>query len=122
MRILFVENHIVFAETVIGRFLGQHAVVLVSSVAEAHRAAGSRQFDVILVDYDLDDAKGDGFVRELRGNGCVTPIVAVSARDDGNEALLRAGANAACSKSQFSSIGSVLARIGRSFDAGGRDS
>jgi CheY-like chemotaxis protein len=66
MRILFVENHAVFARTVIEQFLFEHSVVVVASASEALNALRDSAFDVFLVDYDLDDSKGDAFVRHLR--------------------------------------------------------
>jgi hypothetical protein len=45
MRVLFVENHRVFAETVACEFLGDHDVVIVSTVAAAFAELGARSFD-----------------------------------------------------------------------------
>jgi CheY-like chemotaxis protein len=110
VRILYVENHAVFAATVAAQFLGAHAVSIVPSLDAAREAVHSGGFDVLLVDYDLDDGKGDVLVRELRATGSSVPIVAVSSRPEGNESMLRAGADAACAKASFSSIASVVAR------------
>jgi DNA-binding response OmpR family regulator len=65
MKILFVENHAVFAANVVREFLSRHAVTVVPSIAAARQARVAASFDVVLVDYDLDDGKGDEFVREL---------------------------------------------------------
>jgi hypothetical protein len=62
------------------------------------------QFDAVLVDYDLDDGKGDQFIRAIRGAGFNAPIVAVSARDEGNLAMADAGADAICPKKGFAKI------------------
>jgi CheY-like chemotaxis protein len=110
MRILFVENHSVFAETVITEFLQNHGVTLVATCAEA-QAAETESFDALLVDYDLDDGKGDAVVRRLRGSGFQGPIVAVSSHDDGNAALLAAGASVACRKSRFREVPALLQRL-----------
>jgi DNA-binding response OmpR family regulator len=101
MSILFLENHAVFARTVVDEFLSDHEVVIVPSLEEGCLAARGAHFDVLLVDYDLDDAKADAFVRWVRGSGDRTPIIAVSARAEGNDALIRAGANAICPKGEF---------------------
>ena len=107
MKILFVENHAVFAKTVTDLFLNGHDVVVVASLAAArHQLA--EDFDVVLVDYDLDDGKGDELVSELRTADRRPRIVGVSARPDGNSALLAAGADAVCSKGEFSRIRPVI--------------
>src|SRR5262245_34583199 len=104
MKILFVENHSVFAQQVVGCFLSAHDVAVVPSLADARHRLASDQYDVVIVDYDLDDGKGDTLVRELRGAGRKIRILGVSAREEGNEALLRAGADAVCSKMDFNRI------------------
>ena len=103
MRILFVDNHPEFTGVVTHAFLSKHVVVVVPTVAAARAAAEASSFDVALVDYDLDDGKGDVFVRWVRSDDSRRlPIVAVSARRDGNDALVRAGAEHVCSKAEFS--------------------
>lgn len=108
LNILFVENHAIFAATVVAEFLHMHEVVVVASVAAGRTAFQAQSVDVVLVDYDLDDTKGDVLVREVRLLDALVPIVAVSAKHDGNEALLRAGASAVCHKSEFSRILEVI--------------
>jgi len=108
VKILFVENHAVFAANVTRQFLSRHAVTVVPSIAAARQARVSASFDVVLVDYDLDDGKGDEFVRELRAAGERIVIVGVSSHDEGNAALRRAGASAICGKMHFDRIESVL--------------
>lgn len=111
MKILFVENHAVFAATVQAEFLCSHDVRVATTIAEALDALGAHPFDAVLVDYDLDDGKGDAFVRGMRSRGHRTPLIAVSARDEGNERMLAAGADASCSKAKFRHIGKVLERL-----------
>jgi DNA-binding response OmpR family regulator len=111
MRILFVENHQLFAETVVAQFLADHVVVIVPSVSAAIEAVRRTSFDVVLLDYDLDNEKGDVLLTRFRSDTCSVPVVAVSARLEGNEALVRAGAVAVCSKGDFSRIGEVLANL-----------
>lgn len=108
MEILFVENHDVFAATVVGKFLADHEVTVVQSVGAAKAALKKRTYDVALVDYDLDDDKGDEFVQGLRAAGSRILVVAVSSHADGNDALMRAGADAVCRKMDFSRISRVL--------------
>lgn len=112
MRILFVENHAVFAETVRAAFLSEHQVEVVPSVRLAVEALERRAFDVVLVDYDLDDQKGDVLVTQLRTTGKLL-VVGVSSHAEGNAALLHAGAHAVCPKLEFAEIADVLDRAGR---------
>jgi DNA-binding response OmpR family regulator len=111
MNILYLENHAVFAEQVTRHFLAAHRVTVIPSISAARSALLSGNFDLVLSDYDLDDGKGEEFVRECRASHPVLPIIAVSAHDAGNEALIRAGASAVCSKMEFDRIGQVIARF-----------
>lgn len=111
MHILFVENHSVFAQTVTEQFLSGHRVVVVPSALEALDLFRRSHFDVVLIDYDLDNSKGDVFVRRVRDSGSRVPIVATSARDEGNEALLAAGVDVVCHKGEFRGIVGVLTRL-----------
>src|SRR4051794_26237369 len=104
MRILFVDNHPEFTSVVRAAFLSKHDVVVMPTITAARAAAEGSTFDVALVDYDLDDGKGDDFVRWVRAASMALTIIAVSARADGNEALVRAGADRVCAKTEFASI------------------
>jgi DNA-binding response OmpR family regulator len=111
MKVLFVENHDVFAQTVVGKFLADHDVTVVPSVGAARAELENRTYDVALVDYDLDDDKGDEFVRGLRAAGSRILVIAVSSHAEGNDALVRAGADAICRKMDFASISGVLENL-----------
>ena len=108
MKILFVENHAIFAKQVINCFLSAHEVSVVPSLAVARIDLKKDHYDIILVDYDLDDGKGAELIRELRGQGSKLRIIGVSAHDNGNAALLKAGADAICSKMNFDHIQEIL--------------
>ena len=108
MRILYVENHALFAANVISQFLSQHSVTVAPSLSAARQALETGSFDLLLVDYDLDDGKGDELVRELNTTGKAVAVIGVSSHEEGNTALLRAGAAAVCSKMQFDRIQSVI--------------
>src|SRR6266852_743789 len=108
MRILYVENHALFAANVISQFLSQHSVTVAPSLSAARQALKVGHFDLLLVDYDLDDGKGDELVRELNTTGKAVAVIGVSSHEEGNTALLRAGAVAVCSKMQFDRIQSVI--------------
>ena len=109
MRILFVENHAAFASTVMKAFLAAHEVTLVPTVSDAlARLHDGGPFDAVLVDYDLDDGKGDEVVAAAVALSPRPRIIAVSAHERGNNALVAAGADAVCGKLEFQRISEVL--------------
>ena len=108
LKILFVENHSIFARQVTFLFLSKHQVTVVSDLSTARSNLAASQFDLVLVDYDLDDGKGATLVRELRDAGNKIRIIGVSAREEGNVALLQAGADAICSKMEFNRIQELI--------------
>ena len=111
MRILWVENHPRFVNAVRQQFLTGHELTVVPSLEAARVAAfggGGHAFDAVLVDFDLDDGKGDALVRELRDRFPALAIVATSSHEDGNRALTAAGADAVCGKLEFSRIPQLL--------------
>lgn len=111
MNILYLENHAVFAEQVTRQFLAAYHVTVVPSLSAARNAFAQGNYDLILSDYDLDDGKGEEFVRECRMSCPELSIIAVSSHDDGNAALTRAGASAVCSKMEFDHIQAIIAHI-----------
>ncbi|MDB6108530.1 MAG: response regulator [Pedosphaera sp.] len=115
MKLLYVENHGVFAKQVTAQFLSAHEVEIVPSLALAREAFRAGNYDLLLVDYDLDDGKGDEFVLEVRVVAPGLAVIGVSSHEMGNQALLEAGANAICSKMEFNNIQKVIERIGLTF-------
>lgn len=111
MKIRYVENHDVFAANVVRLFLAQHEVTVVPSIARAQEARAVETFDLMLVDFDLDDGKGDALVKEVRASGDQIGMVAVSSHDEGNAALVRAGASGICGKMEFNQIQQVIQRV-----------
>lgn len=67
-----------------------------------------RHYDIILVDYDLDDGKGFELVKIIRKNDTSIKIIATSAHEEGNRRLLEAGANEVCSKIEFKNISQTI--------------
>ncbi|WP_164012111.1 response regulator [Pyxidicoccus trucidator] len=104
MRLLMVENHVTFAEIVRRQILGEHEVLIVPSLAAARERLREVRFDAVLVDFDLDDGKRDGLVRELKSVGYPGRIVAISSHEQGNAELLAAGAHSTCARSEFARI------------------
>lgn len=107
LRILMVEDNEVFAQVVSEQFLSVHTVTVVGSVKKA-LGMDAEAFDVLLVDYDLPDGKGDAVVRAVRARGLGILVVGISSHDAGNEALRGAGADATCKKADFAGIEEVL--------------
>jgi DNA-binding response OmpR family regulator len=108
LRILFIENHSVFAQQAKIHFLSEHEVTVVPSLLGARAELASSRFDLLLVDYDLDDGKGEELVRELREAGNKIRIFGVSAREEGNAALRQAGVDAICGKMEFDRIQELI--------------
>lgn len=111
MKILYVENHLVFAQNALSQFLSHHSIVVVPSLSLARQKIRGEAFDLFLVDYDLDDGKGDELVRVLLASDSRAIIIGVSSHDEGNAALMRAGALATCSKMKFDQIQMVIDRL-----------
>lgn len=112
LRVLYVENHAEFAERVCEAYLVGSEVTICPSLALARESLVDGDFDLVLVDYDLDDGKGATFVRELKAVDYDAWIVGVSARPEGNEELAAAGADAICPKLEFARLSQVLSRLG----------
>jgi DNA-binding NtrC family response regulator len=111
MNILFVENHQIFAKFVTGKFLNQHQVTIVPKIADAWAILSKEQIDIVLVDFDLDDGKGDKLVEKIKAHHLNVKMVAVSSHNSGNMALQKAGADAICGKFEFSRIGAVIEQL-----------
>lgn len=111
LRILFVENHTRFARIVTQHFLIGYDVDFATSLQEAREALACHCFDIVLLDYDLEDGKGAELAEELSTCAKRPVVVAISAHQPGNEAMLNAGADAVCSKMDFAGIGQILETI-----------
>jgi two-component system response regulator TctD len=110
MRILFVEDHLDFAKTVIREFLDGQEVEIAPTVHAARGLLSTRQFDVLLVDHDLPDGVGTEVVAHAIAIGVPVDIIAVSSHEAGNRALEQAGAGKRCPKGEFNEIMAVIAR------------
>src|SRR5260221_7563426 len=111
MKVLYVENHAVFAAQVCEQFLSAHAVRIVPTLAAAQDALGADNYDLLIVDYELDDGKGDELVRACRILHPSLKIIAGSAHEAGNTALVKAGASAVCGKMEFDRIAEGIASL-----------
>lgn len=108
MKILYVENHPVFAQQVCQQFLSMHSVQVVSNLVAARATLAAAAYDLLIVDYDLDDGKGDELVQTCRVLHPKMKIIAASSHEVGNTALLKAGACAVCGKMEFDKIQRVI--------------
>jgi CheY-like chemotaxis protein len=112
MKILFIENHSIFAKTVTQAFLENHQVKVVSSMRSALEELESNDlFDLALIDYDLDDCKGDEVTIKIKQLYPSIKIIATSSHSRGNNLIFNAGANAICEKMDFKKIQSVIDSI-----------
>jgi CheY-like chemotaxis protein len=118
VRVLWVENHDVFVR-VAGQFLAGHAVVVVRSLTAAREALAAQPFDAVLLDHDLEDGKGPSLVGFIRALPRPPAVIAVSAHEEGNRALLQAGADAVCGKMHFAQVDAVLSGVLASRCSGG---
>ena len=108
MKVLYIENHQKFSSLISKHLLSEHFVVVAPSIAEATLKISEEFFDLVLLDYDLDDGKGIEIIPLLQKLNNKPKIIAVSAHEEGNNALLAAGADAVCYKKDISKIGSVI--------------
>ena len=111
MKILFVENHEAFLKIVIKQFLSEHEIKIAPNMSDAWNLFCAERFDIILMDYDLDDGKGSVLVERIRKTDPDIKIIAVSSHDDGNNALIKAGADLICSKVEFEKIDVVIGSL-----------
>ncbi len=109
MKILWVEDNVRFAGVAGQQFLASHEVTRVPSLRAARESLRAWAFEAILLDYDLEDGKGSELLPNLQVLEPRPFVVAVSAHQVGNAALIEAGADAICSKPEFAKINSVLA-------------
>ncbi|BBM86881.1 response regulator [Candidatus Uabimicrobium amorphum] len=108
MKILYVENNPSFADVVCKCFLKNYNVTIVPTVQGAKELIAKSNFDILLVDYDLDDGKGNEFIAYAKKQKHQSFIIAVSSHKEGNERLKAAGANCICAKAQFDHITEII--------------
>lgn len=111
MNILFIENHETFFKVVSEQFLKDYDITNVKTILRAKQELDSRLYDIVLIDYDLDDGKGVEVVDYIKTINIDTNVVAVSSHDKGNSLLMAAGADAICSKMKFMNINSTIEKI-----------
>ena len=111
MKLLLVENNEAFSRAVSREFLTEYEIETATTVEKAISIFNSSVVEIALIDYDLDDGKGDEVVSYIREQGNSIKIVAISSHSQGNNNLLNAGADTVCPKMEFRNINIVLKRI-----------
>jgi DNA-binding response OmpR family regulator len=86
MRLLLVEDDAALAEALEYSLRKDgHAVDRVANGGAADRALKTANFDLVVLDLNLPVLDGLEVLRRLRGRSSLTPVLIVSARDDGDE-------------------------------------
>jgi DNA-binding response OmpR family regulator len=116
MRVLFVENDARFARIAAQQFLANHEIIVAPSLQSARETLANSHFDIVLLDYDLDDGKGSELMTAVHDLGPRPFIVATSSHEIGNATLLAAGADVACSKMKFRELPRILDEYKMSLD------
>ena len=107
MRLLFVENNILFMGMAMSQCLESFDVVCALTVRDGRAHLEAEAFDVLLVGVELDDGTGEELIREFRQR-FRGAIVAMSHSDVENDRLVDAGADGSCSKSNVSSLPAAI--------------
>ncbi|HEY4069458.1 MAG TPA: response regulator transcription factor [Burkholderiaceae bacterium] len=86
MRLLLVEDDAALAEALEYSLRKDgHAVDRVANGGAADRALKTASFDLVVLDLNLPVIDGLEVLRRMRGRSSLTPVLIVSARDDGDE-------------------------------------
>jgi DNA-binding response OmpR family regulator len=107
-KLLFVEHHSIFAPPAMIHFLSAQQATVVPSLSAARANLAADQCDLLSMDYDLADGKGEELVRAWREAGNKILMIGVSAREAGRVALPPAGVNKIGSKMEFNRIQELI--------------
>ena len=108
MKILLVEQHAQFANVVIDQFMKDLNIEIQTSLQDAWTALSDGEFDVALISDKYDDGTGEELLTSIKSNNLTVKTVAIAAYEDSNLKLRDAGADAICSKMDFSDIQTVI--------------
>ncbi len=81
MRVLLIEDDTILGKAVREHIAVNHSVDWVTRLGDATEHAGSAVYDLILLDLMLPDGLGIRFLRNLRAEGSVTPVIILTALD-----------------------------------------
>jgi two-component system OmpR family response regulator len=95
MRVLLVEDDVILGKAVRDHVAGNHSVDWVGRLDAAREHLDSAVYDLVLLDLMLPDGLGIGFLRKLRAEGNVTPVIILTALDQISDRIegLDAGAD-----------------------------
>lgn len=89
MRILLVEDDFMLGEAYLaGLQQGAYAVDWVQSMEDAVEALDLHTYDLILLDLGLPDADGVEFLKYIRSNNFILPVLVMTARDETNDKVI----------------------------------
>jgi len=81
MRVLLIEDDTILGKAVRDHIAANHSVDWVTRLDGAHEHLDSAVYDLILLDLMLPDGRGVDFLKKLRAQGSVTPVIIVTALD-----------------------------------------
>lgn len=96
MRVLLIEDDTVLGAAVRDQIRADgHSVDWVTRLDEARAALGAGLFELVLLDLMLPDGRGIPFLKALRAQGSVTPVIILTALDQISDRIegLNAGAD-----------------------------
>ncbi|WP_234187090.1 response regulator transcription factor [Shinella sp. NM-101] len=95
MRVLLIEDDAILGKAVREQIAGSHCVDWVTRLDAAREHLRSVAYDLVLLDLMLPDGLGIGFLRKLRAEGSVTPVIILTALDQISDRIegLDAGAD-----------------------------
>jgi diguanylate cyclase (GGDEF)-like protein len=82
MRVLLIEDDALLAEVLLQSLTSQHYIVETTADGQMGREyVNSAHYDLILLDIELPKLDGISLCKQLRSEGCTTPILLMTARD-----------------------------------------
>jgi two-component system OmpR family response regulator len=96
MRVLLIEDDAALGNAVQEQIAADgHAVDWTTLLADAESSVRAVSYDLILLDLMLPDGRGIDFLRQMRADGDVTPVIILTARDQISDRIegLNAGAD-----------------------------
>ena len=82
MNLLLVEDDLNLGRALLKVLSADYRTEWVRTLAGARGRFPAEHFDVVLLDLGLPDGEGSDWIRSLRSEGCATPLLIISARDE----------------------------------------
>lgn len=120
IRVLVVDDHLMFAQAMVKALEAEQDIEIVGSVgtaAQARASVASKRPDIVLMDYQLPDANGAQTTQAIRDEAPDTKVIMVTSFDD--EQILVAAIEAGCAGfvTKHKAIDEVVAAV-RAVDQG----